>query len=80
MYISVISTYVFLCVFGNNIKKLKFCDLIGRLNLGNVCYHVVQNILSLYVLSENTQTRMYKTVILSTVIYGCETWSLRSTE
>lgn len=41
MYISVISIYVFLCVFDNYINKWKFCDLIGRLNLGNVCYHVI---------------------------------------
>jgi hypothetical protein len=28
------------------------------------------------VLSENVKTKIYKTIILSVVLYGCETWSL----
>jgi hypothetical protein len=47
-----------------------------RLNSGNVCYHSVQNLLSSRLLSKNVKVRMYKTIILPVVPYGCETWSL----
>jgi hypothetical protein len=47
-----------------------------RLNLGNPCYHSVQNLLSSHLLSKNIQIRLYKTVILPVVLYVCETWSL----
>jgi hypothetical protein len=47
-----------------------------RVNSGNACYHSVQNILSSCLLSKNITIRIYKTIILSPVLYGCETWSL----
>jgi hypothetical protein len=47
-----------------------------RLNSGNACYHSIQNLLSSRLLSKNLQIRIYKTLILPVVLYGCETWSL----
>jgi hypothetical protein len=47
-----------------------------RSNSGNVCYHSVQNSLSSRLLSKNVKIRIYKTIILPVVLYGCETWSL----
>jgi hypothetical protein len=47
-----------------------------RLNSGSVCYHSVQNLLSSSLLSRNIKSRLYKTIILPVVLYGCETWSL----
>jgi hypothetical protein len=47
-----------------------------RLNSGNACYHSVQNFLSSHLLSKNLKIRIYKTIILPVVLYGCETWSL----
>jgi hypothetical protein len=47
-----------------------------RLNSGNACYHSVQNLLSSGLLSKNVKVRIYKTIILSVVLYGCGTWSL----
>jgi hypothetical protein len=44
--------------------------------LGNACYHSVQNLLSSHLLSRNIKIRIYKTIILPIVLYGCETWSL----
>jgi hypothetical protein len=44
-----------------------------RLNSGNACYHSIQNILSLRLLSKNLKIRIYKTIILPVVLYGCET-------
>jgi hypothetical protein len=47
-----------------------------RLNSGNACYHSVQNLLSSRLLSKNIRVRIYKSIILPVVLYGCETWSL----
>jgi hypothetical protein len=47
-----------------------------RLNSGNACYHSVRNLLSSHLLSKNVKVRIYKTIILPLVLYGCETWSL----
>jgi hypothetical protein len=46
------------------------------LNSGNACYHLVQNFLSSRLLSKNLKIRIYKTIILPVVLYGCETLSL----
>jgi hypothetical protein len=47
-----------------------------RLTSGNACYHSVQNLLSSCLLSKNVKIRIYKTIILPVVLYGCETWPL----
>jgi len=36
----------------------------------------VQNLLSSRLLSKNFKIKIYRTVILPVVLYGCETWSL----
>jgi len=36
----------------------------------------VQNLLSSSLLSKNLKIRIYRTIILYVVLYGCETWSL----
>jgi hypothetical protein len=41
-----------------------------RLNLGNACYHSVQNLLSSHLLSEKIKIIIYKTIILPVVLYG----------
>jgi hypothetical protein len=51
-----------------------------RLNSDNACYHSVQNVLSSRLLSKNVQIKIYKTIILPVVLYGCESWSLILTE
>jgi hypothetical protein len=47
-----------------------------RLNSGNACYHSVKNLLSSCLLSRNVKIRIYKTIILTVILYGCETWSV----
>jgi hypothetical protein len=47
-----------------------------RFNSGNACYHSVQNLLSSRLLSKNVKLRIYKTTLLSVVLYGHDTWSL----
>jgi hypothetical protein len=47
-----------------------------RLISGNAFYHSVQYLLSSHLLSKNVKVRIYKTIILPVVLYGCETLSL----
>jgi hypothetical protein len=47
-----------------------------RLNSGNACYHSVLKLLSSRLLPKNVKIRIYKTIILPVVLYGCETLSL----
>jgi hypothetical protein len=47
-----------------------------RLNSSTACYHSVQNLLSSILLSKNIKVRIYKTIILPVVLYGCENWSV----
>ncbi|KAJ4439572.1 hypothetical protein ANN_07699 [Periplaneta americana] len=47
-----------------------------RINMGNACYYSVEKLLSSSLLSKNLKVRIYKTVILWVVLYGCETWTL----
>ena len=51
-------------------------EIKSRLGLGNVCYHSVQDLLSSRLLSKNVTIKVYRTIILPVVLYGCETWSL----
>jgi len=51
-------------------------EIKSRLKSGNACYHSVQNLLSSRMLSKNLKIKIYRTIILPVVLYGCETWSL----
>ena len=56
----------------NSIQK----EIKSRLKLGNACYSSVQNLLSSSLISNNLKIKIYRTIILPFVLYGCETWSL----
>ena len=47
-----------------------------RLKSGNACYLSAQNVLSSRLLSKYIKIKIYTTIILPVVLYGCETWSL----
>jgi hypothetical protein len=51
-------------------------EIKSRLKLGNACYYSVQNLLSSSLLSKNLKIKIYRTIILPVVLYGCEAWSL----
>ena len=51
-------------------------EIKSRLKLGNACYYSVQNLLSSRLLSKNLKIKIYRTVILPVVLYGCEILSL----
>ena len=48
-------------------------EIKSRLRSGNACYHSLQNLLSSRLLSKNLKIKIYRTVILPVVLYGCET-------
>jgi hypothetical protein len=51
-------------------------EIKSSLKLGNTCCHLVQKHLSSCLLSKNLKFKIYRTIILCVVLYGCETWSL----
>jgi len=63
---------IFLSLNQNSIQE----EIKSRLKLGNACYYLVQNLLSSSLLSKNLKIKIYRTIILPVVLYGCETWSL----
>ena len=50
-------------------------EIKSRLRSGNDCSPSVLNLLSSRLLSKNLKIKIYITIILPTVLYGCETWS-----
>jgi hypothetical protein len=51
-------------------------EIKGRLSSGNACCQSVQSLLSSRLLYRNAKVKIYKTIILPVVLYGCETWSV----
>jgi hypothetical protein len=51
-------------------------EIKSRLNSENAGYYSVQYLLSSPLISKNLKIKIYKTVNLPVVLYGCETWSL----
>jgi hypothetical protein len=66
-------TYLVTTITNQNLiqKEIK-----RRLNSSNTCYHSIHNFLYSRLLSKNINIKIYKTTILSVVLYWCETWSL----
>jgi len=48
-------------------------EINSTLRSGNACYHSVQNLLSSRLLNKNLKIKIYRTIILPVVLYGCET-------
>ena len=47
-------------------------EIKSRLKSGNACYYSVQNVLSSSLLSRNLKIKIYRTIIVSVVLYGRE--------
>jgi hypothetical protein len=72
----------------NDVEKFKYLgttltdqnrmheEIKSRSNSGNACCHSVHSLLSSRLLSGIVKVKIHKTIILSVVLYGCETWSL----
>ena len=67
-------TFHFICYYVDCITIQE--EIKSRLKIGNACYHSVQNLLSSSFISKNLKIKIYRSVILPVVLYGCETWSL----
>jgi hypothetical protein len=50
-------------------------EIKSRLKSGNA-YHSVQSILSSSLLSRSVKIKIYRTILLLVVLYGCDSWSL----
>jgi hypothetical protein len=63
---------------GTNLKKQISIqkEIKSRLKPGNICCHSVQKLLSSNLLYKHMKIKIYKSIILPVVLYGCETWSL----
>jgi len=48
----------------------------SRLQSGNACCHLVQNVLCCGLIYKNINIKIYRTVIVPVVLCGCGTWSL----
>jgi len=48
-------------------------EIKGSLRSGNACCHSVQKLLSSRLLSKNLKIKIYRTIILPLILYGCET-------
>jgi hypothetical protein len=55
-------------------------EIKNRMKSVNACCHLVQNLSSNNLLLKNKKIKIYRTVIRSVVLYGCETWSLKLRE
>jgi hypothetical protein len=51
-------------------------EIKSRLNSGNACCRLVQSLLSSRLSCRKLKVKIYKTIILPVVLYGCETWSV----
>jgi hypothetical protein len=51
-----------------------------RMRSGNACYCLVHNLLSSTLLPKNVKIKIYRTIIVSVVLYECETWLLKLRE
>ena len=48
-------------------------EIKNRLKSGSASYHLVQNLLSSSLLSKNINIKIYRTIMLPVVLYGCVT-------
>ena len=56
--------------------KILFRKKLRPFKSGNALYQLVQNHLSTSLLPKNLKMKVYRIIILPTVLYGCENWSL----
>ena len=60
------------CLSEIDVGLMFVVEIKSRLKLGNACYYSVQNLLSSRLLSKNLKIKIYRTIILPVVLYGCE--------
>ena len=71
--------FKYLGVTVTNTKDIRE-EIKRRINMGNACCYSLEKILSFRLLSKKLKVNVYKTIILSVVLYGCETLSFNLRE
>jgi hypothetical protein len=61
---------------GPNKSNIIHEEIKSRLKSGNACYHLVQNVCLLSLLSKNIKIKIYMIITLPVALYGCGPWSL----
>jgi len=51
-------------------------EIKSRLKSGNACNNLVQNLLSSSLVYKTLKIKIYRTIILPLILYGCQTWLL----
>ena len=51
-------------------------EINGKMKSRNAYCHSMQNLLSYSLISKNLKIKIYRTIFLPVVLYGCEIWSL----
>jgi hypothetical protein len=58
------------------VRNLNHINFKRIINSGNASYQPEQNLFFSRLLPKNFKIKIYRTIILHTVLYGCETWFL----
>jgi hypothetical protein len=70
-----VAQFKYLAMAARN-QNLICVEITSRTFFGDACCHSVRNHWSIHLLFKNIRIKIYKTMILPVVLYGCETWSL----
>ena len=65
----------FKCLGTSQMNQNSFHEEKWNSQTGNACYYSVQILLCSSLLFKNIKVKIYRTIILPFVLYGCETWS-----
>jgi hypothetical protein len=66
-----VKTFKYLGFLATNQNSIQD-EIKPRLEAGNSCYYSVQTLLSFRLFSKNVKIKIYKTIILLAVLFGCE--------
>jgi hypothetical protein len=70
-----VAQFKYLAMTARN-QNLIHLGIKSRMIFGDACCHSIQNHCSIHLLSKNIIIKIYKTIILHVLLYGCGTWSL----
>lgn len=74
-----VENFKYLGILLRNDNSMHHC-VQDRIRAGNACYFAHKKLLQSKLLSKKLKTSLYKTIIRPIVTYGCEVWSLTTTD
>ncbi len=75
IYFEKVSEFKYLGTTINDENKIRV-EINRRMHSSNACFCAVNGLLKSKLLSKNVKVRVYKTIIMPVLLYGCETWAL----